>query len=153
MRPDRLVGERKSRVVQVDIVELLANHQVGKEASIGGDKIGAEEGDFEFVAEAGIVGGPRTEVAGRGPEMQIPAVIVETCDVGSDLRAREGLGLLIVAVGGRGIDDGAALGRNADGIRRGAEVRLRRRREPIRRRPADQAADWPAPTRRRCLAG
>ena len=104
MRPDRLVGERKSRVVQVDVVELLANHQVGKEASLGGDEIGAEEGDFEFVAEAGIVGGPRTEIAGRGAEMEIPAVIVETCDVGADLRAGEGLALLIVAVGGRGID-------------------------------------------------
>ena len=122
--PDGLVGEGKGRVVQVDIIELLANHQVGKEASLGGDKIGAEEGDFELVAEAGIVGGSRAEIAGRGPQMQIPAVVVETRDVGADLRAREGLGLSIVAVGGRGIDDGAALGRNADGIRRGAEVHL-----------------------------
>ena len=154
MCPDRLIAESKRRIVQVDVVKLLANHQVGKEASLGGDEVGAPERDFEIVAEAGVVGGPRTEIAGRGSEMEIPARIVQTCDVGADLRAREGLALLVVTVGRRRIDHGAALGRNADRIRGGARCSPdRRRRAPIRRRRAGRARDRPAPTRRRCLAG
>src|SRR6185436_7246058 len=65
MGPNRLIAEGEARVVQVDIVELLANHHVGEEASLGGDKVGAPEGDFEIVAEASVVSGPRAEIAGR----------------------------------------------------------------------------------------
>ncbi len=124
MRSDWLVAEGETRVVQVDVVELLANHQVGKEAALGGDEISTPERHLEFVAEPGIVRRPRVEIAGSGAEMEIPAGIVEARDVGADLRAGEGLALLVVTIGVCRIDRGAALSRDADRIRAGRDVHL-----------------------------
>ena len=122
--PRPAIADRKRRIVQVGVVKLLTNHQVGEEASLGGDEVSTPERDFEIVAEASVVGGPRTEIAGRRSKMEIPARVVQTCDVGADLRAREGLALLVVTIGRRRIDHSAALGRNADRIRGGRDVRL-----------------------------
>jgi hypothetical protein len=54
------------RIVQVDVVKLLADHQVGEEASLGSDEISTPERHLEFIAEPGIVCRARVEIAGGG---------------------------------------------------------------------------------------
>ena len=76
MGADRLIEKVQSRIIRADIVELLANHQVGKEAAVGRGEIGSEEWHLEVVAETAVVGLLRAEIAGGGAEMDVPAVPV-----------------------------------------------------------------------------
>src|SRR5664279_207390 len=93
MASDGLVRETETWIIQVHIIELLAHHEIGEEAASCGDQIGPKERHFEIVAESGVVGRFRTEVARRSPEMQVPAVPVEAGDVCANLSTGEGLTL------------------------------------------------------------
>jgi hypothetical protein len=124
VRADRLIEEVRAEIVDVDVVELLTNHQVGEEAALGRDHVGPEERHLEGVAEAVIVGLLRAEIAGRGSEMDVPAVPVQARDVGTGLHGRE---VLVLRIGARcrgGVDDGAADGAHACGTRAGFDVDL-----------------------------
>jgi len=101
MRADRLIEEVQSRIIRVDIVEFLANHQVGEEAAMGRGEIGSEERHLERVVEPVVVGLLRAEIAGGGAEMNVPAAPVEAGDVGAELNAFEAL-VLRVGAGRRG---------------------------------------------------
>src|SRR5262249_1899129 len=112
----------QGRIVDGHVVVFLADHDVGKEAAIGGYEVGAHErhlnADFRHTVE--IVPSGRAEEAGRGSQMHVPAAHIQLGNIGADLETRENLVQVVVALGvdhsaSGGAGAGSVVGRDALG--------------------------------------
>ena len=85
---DRLREEAGTGIAQCDIVEVLFQQRIGEEPAVGRDPIGADKRNLDVAGES-IVEGSRIgfQIAGRGAEVQVPAVPVQPCGIGADLEA------------------------------------------------------------------
>src|SRR5258706_7513369 len=98
MCPDRLIEEVEARIVEGNVVEVLANHQVRKKPAPGRNQIGPEERYLNGIAESVVVVLLRPEIACGSAEMNVPAVPIEARDICADLHARKSL---MLGVGAR----------------------------------------------------
>src|SRR5258706_14689050 len=81
MCPDRLIEEVEARIVEGNVVEGLANHQVRKKPALGRNQVGPEERYLNGIAECVVVVFLRPEIACGSAEMDVPAGPIEARDI------------------------------------------------------------------------
>ena len=161
LRVELLTVEIVERAVQVDVVELRAEHDIGEEVPVGRDQVGAGERDLDVGLERHdpeLLLAAQFQVAGRGADVDVPAAHVEPRHVRADLDAAEGLALDAVA-GGLLVDrEGSAGGTRGTGGGEDSTARSSRSQPgrpdhaPKRRRPVGLGPRRPDWRRTRCLA-